>query len=696
MKRCEFCSSELPGHAGFCGTCGKSTSHITGAPTGLKAVRLAPSGEITDVDTVSLSSLPGQQGTTPATGFAPITNTIEEEDEEKRRRAALLGFALPVAGEILGGPFAGNAPTAQGTPQFGGVLSGQGTPQFAGNTPPPVANLPGSGVPGGLPTMSAPPMILPPPTSPPPYIPTVPTGPSSPPGGSQQPTPPPGCITWLIVVVLPILLLVSIFGAGLTIFAPSLSGSSNVAPGGFLHLHGQSFLPGDTVSFTLDGSQHLSPSALAAPMPRSSLALSRNTKIGQLMQVEQLSQVPGADRTITINGNGTFDVTILVGQDWHIGQHTIRASEDFSPRNASFTFRVSADGQTPTPTPTDTPTDTPTATPTASPTPSPTTGTTTGPTALSGVSPGTVALGPVSAGATQPVTKQVTLSTTGSNPIPWTATWNPNQAPWLQINPASGQIQAPGSQQITVGALPVGMAAGSYSTVVTFNSSSNNVTLNVTFIVQSACIAATPSSLTFTGVAGRSDPAAQTISLNNCGISGPWSSTITTDTGAGWLAINPSSGKLNNGSAQTVTVTASNVEQKLPPGTYQGSIVFSSGSAQATVSVTLTVASQPILTVNPSSVDTTNSTVCQIGNGVFICTVTLTSNRGTTNLDWTASSSNKNVTFSPGSGSIAPGKSATVTITIPMSDCDLASPPSLSFTGPANTVDVPVTCGVIG
>ena len=692
MKRCEFCGSELPENAGFCGTCGKSASHIAGAPTGIKAVRLAPAEEMTNIETVSLGSLSVPKGTTPIPDYATIQHPVEEEDEEeKRRRAALLGFALPI-----GEQFPGNVPTAQGTPQFGGALSGQGTPQFGRNTPPPASTTPGSGVPGTFPALSAPPLILPPPSAPPPYVPTAPSGPSSPPT-SQQPTPP-GCIIWLIVVVLPLLLLASIFGAGITVFAPTLTGSSNVAPGGLLHLHGQSFLPGDTVSFTLDGSTHLSPSALNAPAPltQSSYAQKSHQSMGLLMQVGQLTQLPAADHTITVGGNGTFDTTIQVGQDWRVGQHTIRASEDFSPRSASFTFQVLLAGQTPAPTstPTDTPT-TPGTTPT--PSPSPTTGTTTGSPGLNGISPGAVVLGPVSAGSNQPATTQVTLGTTGTNLIPWTATWDPNQAPWLQINPASGQIQAPGSQQITISALPGGMAAGSYTTTVTFNGSSNKVALNVTFIVQSACIGATPSSLNFTGVAGKSDPASQTLSLNNCGITGPWSSTITTNTGGAWLSVNPSSGKLNNGSTQTVTVTASNVELKLPPGTYQGSIVFTSGSAQATVSVTLTVVSQPILSVTPGSINTGDSTTCQLGNAVYLCSITLTSNRSTQlNLNWTATGSDGGITFSPGSGSIAPGKSVTITVTISFNSCNLPSPPSLTFTGPANTVMVPVTCGVIG
>ncbi len=628
--------------------------------------------------------------------YATIEHPIseEDEDEEKRRRAALLDFAFPLAGEAIGGQFPGNVPTAQGTPHFGGALSGQGTPHF-GNTPPPVSNMPGSGIPGALPVVSAPPLILPPPSTPPPYVPPTSSGPSSPPG-SQQPVPP-GCITWLIVVVLPLLLLASIFGAGMTVFAPTLTGTATVAPGGSLHVHGQSFLPGDTVSFTLDGSIHLSPSAFHAPpqFTPGSYVQHSHQSTGLLMQVGRLKQLPAADHTITVGGNGTFDATIQVGQDWSIGAHTLRASEDFSPRGASFTFQVSSNGQTPTPTPTDTP-PTPTATPTASPTPSPTVGITPGTSGLNGISPGAVVLGPVSTGSTQAATTQVTLSAVGSDLVPWTATWDPNQAPWLQITPGSGQIQAPGSQQIAISALPGGMAAGNYTSTVTFNGSSNKVTLNVTFIVQSACIAATPSSLSFSGIAGKSDPTSQTLSLNNCGITGPWSSTVTTDTGAAWLSINPSAGRLTNGSAQTVTVTASNVELKLPPGTYQGTIVFTSSSAQATVAVTLTVVSQPILTVTPSSINTGDSTMCQIGRAVYICTVTLSNSSAQLNLNWTAASSDAGTTFSPASGSIAPGKSVTVTVTISFNTCNLPAVPPLAFTGPANTVSVPVTCGIIG
>ena len=710
MKRCEFCGSELPEYAGFCGTCGRVMNHVTNAPTGLQSLHSVPPEEMTarnpiDQDPLAGRQLTWQRGGPQGSGYNTIMGPSENEnEEERRRRAALLGLAMPLASDALGnGPTIANMPMAQGTPQFGSVPTAQGTPQFGGGPSSPVSSggFPGSGAPGGF---ASPPLVLPPPISPMPprYPPPGSGGSPSPTGGSSGSSqPPPGCVTWLIVVILPLIILASIFGAGLTVFAPalSLSGSANVAPGGLLHLHGHSFMPGDSVSFTLDGSLPLSPSAFQAPQPLASLSGIVTQASSQPIMMVQSGRSLGASSTVIVNGNGTFDVTLSVGQDWRAGPHMIRASEGFSPRSATLPFTVLQAGQTPTPTPvvTVSPTSTPTVTPTATSTPTATPSSTGGPSGLSSVNPSSVILGPVSTGTSQPSTAQVTLGTTGSAQIPWTASWNANQASWLQINPASGMIQAPASQPITISALPGGLGAGNYAATVTFSSSnSNSVTLNVSLTIQAACITATPNALRFTGVAGKSDPPSQTVALNNCGLAGPWSSSITTDTGARWLSINPSSGSLDSGGNSTISVAASNIKSELPPGTYQGKITFTNGSAQAIVSVTLVVISQPILSVSPSSVNTSDpNTNCVLANSGYSCTVTLTSNRGTQlDLNWSVVASNSNITFSPASsGTIAPGKASQVTVLLPFGDCGTSM--TLTFSGPANTVTVPASCSAL-
>src|SRR3989449_689681 len=133
-------------------------------------------------------------------------------------------------------------------------------------------------------------------------------------------------------------------------------------------------------------------------------------------------------------------------------------------------------GTTPTPTTIGTASLTPSLT--ASPSPS----TTLTPTAtatlpgLSCVNPSTLSLGPVIQGYNQPVSAQVTLCTSGTGTVNWTATWDQNAASWLHLDQTSGQISASGQAQVTVSALASNLAPGSYSATLAFTSQPDNST----------------------------------------------------------------------------------------------------------------------------------------------------------------------------------------------------------------------------
>ena len=413
---------------------------------------------------------------------------------------------------ICGQTISGSAPYLEGS--------------VAPSIPGPSQAPPGVGIPGGmLPIL--PPLILPAPPSPlpPSYLPPSPPAPGSRLTVRPHYPPTPGYLTWLIVVILPLIILAGIFSGSLIVFTPtlSLSGGTNVVAGGSLHVHGNNFLPGNAVTLTLDNTLPLYFTHNTAP--------SQAAQYGQHMtsmwaQADRMTQLPNA--TVPVEGDGTFNVNITVGQDWSVGPHTIKAEEAFTLRSATLPFIVSWPGQTPTPLP---PISLPTQTATASAT------------SLSIVNPSTVTLGPVSQGYDQAISTQVTLNTTGTDLLTWTATWDQNQAPWLQLDRSSGQIQAPNMQTITVSALATNLKAGSYSATITFNSvqSNQSVGLNVSLTVQAGCISVTPRALTFTGVAGSSDPPAQTIALNNCGVTGTWSASMLKDGSGNWISVNPTS-----------------------------------------------------------------------------------------------------------------------------------------------------------
>lgn len=275
----------------------------------------------------------------------------------------------------------------------------------------------------------------------------------------------------------------------------------------------------------------------------------------------------------------------------------------------------------------------------------------------------------------------------------WTATWDQNKAPWLQLGSTSGQIQAPDTQTITVSALASRLKAGTYTTLVTFGNTPSNqaIMLNITLTVQAGCITATPKALNFTGIANTSDPAPQTVTLNNCGLTGTWSGSATTGTGGNWLSVQPTSGSIDGGKTQTVNITASNLSTRLSAGAYRGNLLFVDGSSEINIPVTFIVQSLPILTVNLTSIDA-NRDCSLVTASEWSCTEILTNNPGTqTSLNWTASSGgNKSIVFRQSSGTIAPGQTVSVVFLVSTAACQ--APITLIFTGPANTVNVPLTC----
>src|SRR5579884_3935401 len=712
MAICEYCGADIPEHASFCGHCGQAPSYVTGpnAPTrasfpSLDALPMDnPFSTIISPSQANLSPAenggegmssspvwqhPGQANPSfPANAGqdqAQMTVANSAEEEEERRRDALLGLGFVG----LARPEADHVPMAQGTPHMGSVPVVQGTPHM-GNAS--MGAMQGTAsMPSGASSPQAPsyPTQPNPPTQPqPPTHPRPPTHPHPP-----QPNPP-GCApAWLIIVSAIILIITSIITAAFTILTPtlSLSGSGSVPLGGTLHLHGSHFLPGSSITLTLDGSIPLS---VSAPSFFASHASLPTTGEVWTLAAQQ-------NNVLRAGGDGSFDVTIQVGTNWKPGQHTIRATENISPRSAELTFTVLANDTTPTPTPTATSTATATATVTPTTSPSPTMTATSITTGLSCINPTTLALGPVSEGYDQAVSSVVTLCTNGSGTVNWTASWDQNAAPWLKLDQTSGQIQAPAQQQVTVSASASGLKVGNYSATVTFTDGQNGTseTLTVNFTVQAGCVSAMPTTLSFTGEAGVSDPSSQTVSVTNCSaLAATWTATVSIGSGGNWLSLDTSSDTLKGKSAQNVTVTASVVKTKLSAGSYTGQITFAIGSTQSVVNVTLTVQAAPTLVVespNPPTFYANQNCSYNSTGSYWLCTASIANSSSSLSLNWTSSSSGiAGISFNPSSGTLGPNQGTRVQVIVPANNCQAQA--TLTFSGPANSDNITWYCVIIG
>ncbi len=645
MKYCENCKAELPEEARFCGKC----------------------GAVNDI---------------PADGRTRISNAqLIDEDEERRRRAALLGMGLVELGAF---PQRGSVPFVQGTPQVGSVPFVQGTPQAPGNALQ-VGSL--------QITPHDAPAYLPSPVTPTPHLPSSssptltlhthhpPSGSSS---GSSGSPPNHGCAPILIIaaITIPLVIIASIIGLGLTLFAPSLSlsGSNSVSSGGTLHLHGSHFLPGGSIELTLDAT---TPIFVVRPQFTPDVAFHANQSAHSLAQLYMPAL---GNNAINARSDGTFDVTITIMPSWSSGRHTIDASEAPTHRSASLSFTILGLVTTPSPATSGsvTPTLTKTATP-ATPTPrSSSTAPSTQP-GLSCINPAALSLGPVSENYVPAMTSTVTLCASGSGVIHWQASLG---ASWLSLSATSGQIDAPGEVQITVSASAAQLGPGNYATTIAFSSPSSTTTqtLKVSFVVQTGCINAAPGSLSFTGVDNVSDAAAQTVVLTNCGATGTWTASVKTSDGSNWLYVNPTNATLSGGATSPkVSVSTSNLKVKLAPNTYTGSVTFAIGSGSFTVQVTLIVQAAPNLSANTTSL--TGSTNCSSSNSTYLCYVTLTNDSSSSSLTWTYSQKLiPSLVAKPSSFTIAPGRSERVPLYISQNDC--SSGAQIVFTGPNNSVTV--------
>lgn len=202
----------------------------------------------------------------------------------------------------------------------------------------------------------------------------------------------------------------------------------------------------------------------------------------------------------------------------------------------------------------------------------------------------------VAEGTSSPPAQMVIFSKKSFVRKNWTAT---AASSWLMISPAAGTI-ATEKDTISVQVNPDGLSSGTYNG--SFNIAITNKygkilteTIPVTFVISTGGTATTPSillnppSLSFSGIAGRADPLAQTVNLvNSAGGTLTWSMMES----AAWLALNVTSGTTTTESDQ---VSASVSVQGMAAGAYNTVItVGASGAAnspqQIPVSLTL---SQP-------------------------------------------------------------------------------------------------------
>ena len=265
-------------------------------------------------------------------------------------------------------------------------------------------------------------------------------------------------------------------------------------------------------------------------------------------------------------------------------------------------------------------------------------------------------------GAGLPGTKShETLTLTGARGehIDWRSG---SDSSWLTIAPDHGTVSGSATATLTVDR---GIwAPQTYTGHITFyqQGSYTPLTLTVTMTVNHtpANLVVTPASLSFFGSITQNPPGQTLIMQNIGGQALDWTASI--GAGGNWLSASSLRGHLGAGLQQAITVSANSTG--LSVGSYQGNLTFSyaGGSPFLQILVTLTVSPTPLPSMLVQS--TTLKFNAVLGSNPPPQTFSIT-NTGNASLNWAITEDLNAAAFapvSPARGTVAPGKSATVTV----------------------------------
>jgi hypothetical protein len=290
--------------------------------------------------------------------------------------------------------------------------------------------------------------------------------------------------------------------------------------------------------------------------------------------------------------------------------------------------------------------------------------------ALPGILSVTPADGLISSGTQggpfSPSNKNYTLQNTGASSINWTASKLQN---WMTLSSTSGTLGAGASTTVTVSINSVAnsLPPGSYSDTVSFWNTTNgngNTTRPVSLTVNAlpGVLSVTPADgLTSSGnQGGPFSPSSKNYTLQN---TGGTSINWTASKGQAWVTLSLASGPLAAGASTTVTVSINGNANSLAPGSYSDTVSFTNttnNSGNTTRSVNLTV--QRSFSVTPA--EDLISTGFEGGPFTPSSKNYTLMNTGTTSMSWSASKTQTWIKLSKTGGTLAPGASTMVTVTI--------------------------------
>jgi hypothetical protein len=367
---------------------------------------------------------------------------------------------------------------------------------------------------------------------------------------------------WAIIVLVAVVVMAS--GGIIFVLASSptlsLSGGGTVSAGSILHLHGRGFVPGGSITLTVDNGLPVT-LAVVRPVPGSH----SDSGAADLAGMWNNEQAQNPTDAIAVGLTGTFDASVVAQASWPAGRNILHAKENTGSRSADVPFILLAQ-----------------------------------PARLL-VNPTALDFGTVPRGSR--VAESVLIGNTGGSPLNWTATTNGSS--WLALQQSSGTLQPNGAQEALYALVSTGnLQQGVSNTQIVLHSNGGSAQIAVHIQVgpsvktRQAKLNVNPATLDF-GQLSPGQQVSDTLSIGNKGtLALQWQGSIS---GAGWLSLSLSNGSVQPGGIpQLVQVTVDTRQNSLQTGSNTASIVIQSNGGNVTIPVTLTLLSGSTPTPTPS------------------------------------------------------------------------------------------------
>ena len=289
-------------------------------------------------------------------------------------------------------------------------------------------------------------------------------------------------------------------------------------------------------------------------------------------------------------------------------------------------------------------------------------------------------------GGSNPALQYLTISNPGNQALFWSLESNtpyhfPDQGPtpganWLNLDKTSGIVLPGSSTLVGVHVDSTNLLPGLYINSLQFSALSGHTTIDrpqnvaISLTVQPRCgVLLNTGNMSFTAINGQGNPGNQTLTLATtpgCTSALNWQASSS----AGWVVLQTTKGVLHSGIETSVAVGVNT--SGLKPGPYTAVISFVAGQTTQSELVQLTVQptpprGAPIMAVSPLDL---NFSTMQGQADPPGQTVTIT-NTGKSTLSWhnaAAVQIQPWLHFSPASGTVAPGQSAQLTVSVSASN----------------------------